>query len=239
MRTRPGASDARSWAGPPALTRAGKSVVTVAAVLLLALLVAVLVRHGRPFARDRSLHDWAVAHRSGTARQAATVLTDSGVGLLPYALALAAGVIIGRGARGRTVAAVGAMAFLGVAELLRLWLSIAVGRPRPPASDWAVHATGLAFPSGHTAISATAAGLLIWALWRRLDGWPRAAAVAVPVLWAVGVGLSRIYLGVHWPTDVVGGWLLTIVLLGLAALALRQLPWTRRDPPETGADTAA
>jgi membrane-associated phospholipid phosphatase len=216
MRERSDASGNRSWTGPPALTPAGKTVVAVAAVLFLVLLAAVLAHHGRPFALDRSLHDWSVAHRPGPARTAAVVVTDSGVGLVPYVLALVAGVITGRGARDRTLSAVGAMLLLGVVQLLRLGVAVAVGRARPPAADWAVHVTGLAFPSGHTATSATAAGLLVWALRRRLGGWPRTAAVSVLTLWAVAVGMSRIYLGVHWPTDVAGGWLMTVVLLGLA-----------------------
>jgi membrane-associated phospholipid phosphatase len=223
MRELPEASGTRSWTGPPGLTPAGRAIVAVAAGLLLGLLAAVLVRHGRPFTLDRSLHGWAVAHRRGPARAVAIAVTDSGTGLFPYALALAAGVIISREARGRTLAAVGAMLFLGAVQLLRLGLATAVGRARPPAADWAVHVSGLAFPSGHTVTSATAAGLLAWALGRRLDGWARTAAVSVLTLWAMAVGMSRVYLGVHWPTDVAGGWLMTVVLFGLAALALHRL----------------
>ncbi|MFB9838010.1 phosphatase PAP2 family protein, partial [Actinoallomurus acaciae] len=112
-------------------------------------------------------------------------------------------------------------------------LAVAVGRRRPPAAGWAVHASGFAFPSGHTVTSATAAGLLIWALCRHGGGWPRTVAVALLTVWAVAVGLTRIYLGVHWPTDVAGGWLMTVVVLGLVALVVPRLPAVRprdRDP---------
>jgi membrane-associated phospholipid phosphatase len=200
--------------------RAWTATVVVCGGLLLALLAAVLYRHGRPFAVDEALHRWAVAHRPRAARITAADLTDTGVGVVPYALALTAGAITGAGPRGRALAALRAVLFLAAVQLVRLGLAVAVGRRRPPTADWAVHVTGFAFPSGHTVTSATAAGVLIWALYGRLAGWRRALASSVLALWAVAVGLSRVYLGVHWPSDVAGGWLMTVALLGLAALAL-------------------
>jgi membrane-associated phospholipid phosphatase len=119
------------------------------------------------------------------------------------------------------VTAVRAVAVLLVVQLLRFALVTAVGRPRPPAADWAVHVTGFAFPSGHTVTSATAAGILVWAAYPRLRGAPRVVVVACVTTWALAVGLSRVYLGVHWPTDVVGGWAFTVLLLGAVVLLLR------------------
>jgi undecaprenyl-diphosphatase len=209
------------------------TTVAVAAVLLVALLTTVVIRHGRPIPPDLSLHRWSLAHRPGAARAAAAALTDTGFGVVPSVLALAAGALAGRGIRGRVLTAVAAALVLLVVQLLRFGLATAIGRARPPAAGWAVHVSGYAFPSGHTVTSATAAGLLIWALYRHDGGWPRAVAASLLAVWAAAVGLSRVYLGVHWPTDVVGGWLLTVVLLGLAALVVPRLPAVRprdRDP---------
>jgi membrane-associated phospholipid phosphatase len=191
-----------------AVRRFGLAGIAVAVFVLL--LATVALRHGRPLPSDIGVHRWAVHHRTGGARRAAVVLTDTGVGAVPYALALVAGVISGSGRYGRALFAVRAMAILLAVQLLRLGLAAAVGRPRPPATDWAVHVSGLAFPSGHTVTSATAAGILLYALWPRLRGLPR----------AVAVGLSRVYLGVHWPTDVIGGWLFVLGLLGATAKIL-------------------
>ena len=62
-------------------------------------------------------------------------------------------------------------------------------------------------------------GLLLWLLHRYGAGrvlWR--TAVAVAVVSVVGVGLTRIWLGVHWPTDVVGGWLFGALLVALAVV---------------------
>lgn len=202
------------------LGRARTATVATAAGLLLVLLTALVIRHGRPFGVDLALHRWSVAHRPEGVRQAAAVLTATGTGVVPYVLAAIAGLVTGRGSRGRALTAIWAMLVLLVVQSARLGLAYLVGRHRPPAADWAAHASGYAFPSGHTVTSATAAGILIWALWPRLSGAWRAVAVAVVAAWAVAVGLTRVYLGVHWPTDVLGGWLMAVVLLGLAAAVL-------------------
>ncbi|POM26115.1 Phosphatidylglycerophosphatase B [Actinomadura rubteroloni] len=187
-------------------------------LVLAALFAAVLVRHGEPFGVDRALHAWCVGHRPGAVRDAAVALTSTGVGVVPYAMAAGAGMLVYRRVRG----AVGAALFLlGVAVVRRL-LADVVARPRPPVADWAVHAGGFAFPSGHTTTAATAAGLLVWAACAKLRGARRTIVIAAAVTWAFAVGVTRIWLGVHWPSDVLGGWLLAAATVGAAAAALRR-----------------
>ena len=201
-------------------------IVIVSAGVLLALLTMVELRHGRPLSADLAVHRWAVRHRPDPLRESAALITATGTGVIPYALAMVAGIIAGSGSYGRVLMVVRTVAVLLVVQLLRFALVTAVGRPRPPAADWAVHVTGFAFPSGHTVTSATAAGILIWAAYPRLHGIASTAFAACVVTWAVAVGLSRVYLGVHWPTDVVGGWAFAAVLLGSAILLLRR--WEAR-----------
>lgn len=126
--------------------------------------------------------------------------------------------------RGAALAAVA----LAAGQVIRVALVVWVDRPRPPAADWAYRAGGAAFPSGHTTTSALVAAIVCLAV-RRVTDRPRLRAgwCAVALLWAAGVGGTRIYLGMHWPTDVLAGWLLA-GCLALAALALPREGWAER-----------
>jgi undecaprenyl-diphosphatase len=90
-----------------------------------------------------------------------------------------------------------------------------VSRDRPPVGDRLVRGRGYSFPSGHPMATAASWGMvpLVAALYtrRRLLWW--AIAIGVWVL-AVLVGVSRIWLGVHWASDVVAG--LALAVLGVA-----------------------
>ena len=87
-----------------------------------------------------------------------------------------------------------------------------------PTDAWAIgHETTFSFPSGHAIFAMVLYGTLAWRLLApRGRGWSITLACA---LMACGIGLSRIYLGVHWPTDVLGGylagacWLAAVVFL--------------------------
>ena len=110
-----------------------------------------------------------------------------------------------------------------------------VHRPRPPAGLWLTdvsHTTS--FPSGHATQSlATFLALgLVGAAWR---SWPRRPGRVVAVVLAGGVGWSRVYLGVHWTTDVVAGWLTAAAWIAvLTWLATRPSPPQRRERLEAG-----
>jgi undecaprenyl-diphosphatase len=121
--------------------------------------------------------------------------------------------------RGRYRAAL-LLAVLLVSERLvvaGLKYGFARDRPDPAGHLDAVHT--MAYPSGHSA-NAMTLGLGV-ALLFTAPGKGRAAAVAAGLLFAALVGGSRMVLGVHWPSDVAGGWafgaLWTLLLLRLAA----------------------
>lgn len=194
------------------------TVAAVCAALFAALAVTVSLRHGAPLAPERAAVHWSAAHHGEPLRTLARALSATGTGPVPYLLAVLAGLLAARGARGRLRAVGCAVLVLAVGQGIRYGLMELLARPRPPAADWAGYASGYAFPSGHATTSALAAGLLAWGLARRVR--PAAARVgwAVLALWAAGVALTRVFLAVHWPGDVIGGWLLAAVLLCLALL---------------------
>jgi undecaprenyl-diphosphatase len=103
-----------------------------------------------------------------------------------------------------------------------------VARPRPPDPHLAP-ATGYSFPSGHALNSTVTYGILALYAWRsRLALTARRVAVAGLVTIPVLVGLSRIALGVHYPSDVLGGWLAGMaVVFMVAAITRPTTPATR------------
>ncbi|MFS8199796.1 phosphatase PAP2 family protein [Streptomyces sp. CWNU-52B] len=104
--------------------------------------------------------------------------------------------------------------------LLQQGLKAAIGRERPVWPDPVDSAHFAAFPSGHAMTATVVCGLLLWLL--RLYGAGRVlwrTALAVAVVSVAGVGFTRIWLGVHWPSDVLGGWLLGALTVALAVLS--------------------
>jgi undecaprenyl-diphosphatase len=108
-------------------------------------------------------------------------------------------------------------------NLLQQGLKAAVDRPRPVWRDPVDSAHYAAYPSGHAMTATIVCGLLLWLLHRRRPGravWRTALTVAL--ISVLGVGLTRVWLGVHWPSDVLGGWLLGATVVASAALIHRR-----------------
>ena len=91
-------------------------------------------------------------------------------------------------------------------------LKLAIGRPRPPLEDIVAMPQSSSFPSGHSGNSM--AVFVSIALIAAPPAWRKAAAMFA-MLMSVLVGLTRPYLGVHWPSDVVGGWALGLLAAGI------------------------
>ncbi|MFM9760856.1 phosphatase PAP2 family protein [Streptomyces scabiei] len=188
------------------------------------LTIVVIGQDGAPLWSDEGLLAWSLGHRPDVAMALARGVTDTGSGPVPYVLTVVAGMVAGRTPRRRMGAAALGLACLGIGQALRYGVMEAVQRPRPAHADWATSAGGWAFPSGHTTTAALTAGVLIVAVSLRA---PRGATSLRVVIgcWGVLVGLSRVYLGVHWFTDVIGGWLFATGWLGVCLYAAtRWLP---------------
>jgi membrane-associated phospholipid phosphatase len=109
--------------------------------------------------------------------------------------------------RGQWHGAVSLALAVGGTQAVVLAIKELVARARPPASASLVDAAGHAFPSAHAASSVALYGLLAYLLLRRLDGHARTAAIVLTLAGVGVIGLTRIYLGAHYPSDVLAGWL--------------------------------
>ncbi|MFJ7248251.1 phosphatase PAP2 family protein [Kitasatospora sp. NPDC098652] len=156
------------------------------------------------------LHSYARDHRIWTA--AVQTLSDIGGPVtMRILLGCAAAWLLLIGAR-VLAGWVAAQALVGWAA--QWTLKLAVGRQRPAFSDPVSHAGGPAFPSGHAMASAITCAVLVGLLWYRVGRRGRTAACAVAAVTVLTIGWTRTALGVHWPSDVLAGWLAAGAVLG-------------------------
>jgi undecaprenyl-diphosphatase len=207
-------------------TRARCLRATVAlGVLFLVLLVMVTARWHPLLSLDTSvvdgLHHQAVRDRGLT--HVNRVLTDW-IWSPTTMRVLLAGVVVAQLVRHAMRVAVW-LTVCGVAgALLQTGVKAAVGRARPHWPDPVDSATNAAFPSGHAMTAAVVCTALLWLFLHSSVAarhrWLRVVAWTLAVVSVVGVGFTRVFLGVHWPSDVVGGWLLGgFVVAGAAAVS--------------------
>jgi undecaprenyl-diphosphatase len=132
----------------------------------------------------------------------------SWVWLLPVTLLTMAALILLR--RLRATLFVGLA--VGGAEALQNLAKVVFGRPRPSLFPHLDHVTSAAYPSGHAAVSSALALALAAVLWH--TRW-RIAVVVGGAAYTLAVSFSRVYLGVHYPSDVLAAWLLSVAWVSL------------------------
>lgn len=105
--------------------------------------------------------------------------------------------------------AYGMLVLFGVlgASVLNLALKAIFSRPRPELWERIVSEASFSFPSGHAMASASLAMSILLAVWTTRARLPVLLCGAVYVL---AIGFTRLYLGVHYPTDVMAGWMVSV-----------------------------
>jgi len=123
---------------------------------------------------------------------------------------------------------------LGLGSALLYALKLIFDRARPIAGT-AYDAHGASFPSGHSFTALVLYGLLAYFVWQiTTKAWARTLAVVFAVAATLGVGFSRLYLGVHWLTDVLGGYAAGVAWL-MFSIAIVRFFEARREHHEATA----
>jgi len=204
----------------PVSRRTAAIAATAAGLALAALSIWVAGRGTAVPAVDQDIHRWVIQHRGPAGVSVARAVRWGGVTWVVFPALIAVGAAAaGAGSSLRRRAGAGLLLCLvastgGYAEIQ---LNHLIARARPPVADWAGAASGLSFPSGHTTAATLAALTAAWGLAARVrPGWRRRAVWGGAAAWAGAVGWSRVWLGVHWPTDAVAGWLFGLAWFGAA-----------------------
>lgn len=168
---------------------------------------------------DNTVRAWIVAHQTPVLYKIALVFTWIGSPPVMVLIAIGAGWwFYRRGGRSKAGVVVAAPA---VGGLLSGVIKALYGRARPAGAALLNEHTH-SFPSGHAATSAAVVVTLCYVLAReRIISWQTAIVVgaAVPLI----VGLTRLYLDVHWTTDVVGGWAVGLFVAAMSAALYEHL----------------
>jgi undecaprenyl-diphosphatase len=168
---------------------------------------------------DDAVSAWFVSHQNPLMYKIALIATWIGSPAVMILIALAAGVwFYGRSGTSKAGVMVAAPA---VGSLLSGTIKILYGRARP-AGAVLLNMQTYSFPSGHAATSAAVMVSLCYVLAReQMISWPTAIVIGggVPLI----VGLTRLYLNVHWFTDVIGGWTVGLFVAAISAALYERL----------------
>jgi membrane-associated phospholipid phosphatase len=218
-----------------ALVFLGVIVVGGAVIFGIMALLGQLVLHGGP-SIDKPINHWVAVHRIHTWKGLMASLTKIGNAWSTRMAVVSAAVCLA--VTWRRFKWLPALAFLTLSLLQRYLthgIHVAAHRVGPPGFPHGV------FPSGGSERTVVFFGLIAYFLWREFSGrretaiWAGAGVAAV----AFNEGYSRLYLGMHWTTDVLSGWFYGILLLALFVLATRVIMGPARTPEEVAAGDPA
>jgi membrane protein DedA with SNARE-associated domain/membrane-associated phospholipid phosphatase len=188
---------------------------------------SVVVGDSGPTPGDQTAYDAVQDLQAGSLTDFAKVVTALGSGWVTYPLATIAGIVLAL--RGKWMEfwalAIGFTLTAALAPEIKAWTD----RPRPP--DPLISTSGSAFPSGHAAQATLYTWLAITFALRVVPGITRRSLViAAGIVLTVLIGLTRVYLRVHWMSDVSGGWALGVSCFSAAAAAVLVIGHIRDNP---------
>ena len=168
------------------------------------------VQSGATQAFDEAVMRWMGAHRIGWLEESLVEITALGTGLVVMVVvAISALFLI---ATQHRFSAFLLLVATGGGIVLNAILKLQFDRPRPQLFEWLTDPSSSSFPSGH-AMSSAIAYFTVAYLIARLEKrrWMRALTIFISLMLVLLISVSRLYLGVHYPSDVAAG-----VVIGLA-----------------------
>ena len=169
---------------------------------------------------NRTVRAWMLAHQNPIAHQAFTWASAVGSFRSVFWLSVVvAAYLVAIGRRRGVVACL-------LAPLLSVPVYTGIRRfyphARPPSVAGLAEGTS-SFPSAHATASTAVYCTLAYVLWRE-EILPAPVSLAVAIVLPLLIGASRLYLDVHWATDVIGGWVAGFLIAALARLAYNRSP---------------
>jgi len=176
---------------------------------------------------DTEMHAWAATTRSQGATTFFVTLTIIGTPGVVAGIVIVAGVLLAL--RKHLAWGVYVVTTTALGGLINLELKLYFARARPELAEALRRAHGYSFPSGHAMGSAVAFGALSYVAFRLLHGW-RTRATALAFAWSLtaGICISRVYLGVHWFSDVCAGLAAGLLWFAIATVAYETFRRIRR-----------
>ena len=176
------------------------------------------VMDGETLVSDRAILGWLNSIRSAELDSFVRIATDAG-GVVGVVLAL----VVGTGVllwQKRRQAVAQLLLGVGGAVGINLLLKNSFGRARPDLWEQIISESSYSFPSGHAMASSALALSVVLILWQTRWRWWAVGAATVYMLF---VGVSRLYLGVHYPSDIVAGWLMSAAWVVVVAVLIGTL----------------
>lgn len=214
---------AKTLSGPPVGVLVIGAVVLCGLTVLFAYVFDSVLEGDGITAVDQPTVAWLAGHRHPVQTLIMRALSIIGSPVAAAAVALVICTLVAWRIRNWLPVVVAALGMAGYG-LMSTAVKLVVHRQRPPLPYSVVAAHGYSFPSGHAMGIATSALISAWALdhWMIRSVPARVATWTAAIVIIAGVGFSRVYLGVHYPSDVIAGWALGIiwasVVIAFAAL---------------------
>ena len=178
--------------------------------------------HGKtvtPF--DRSILYFMYHHRAHWLTQTAKALARMGSPPVMAGVVLVSAVVGVFWRKVRGAAWTMPIAIIGAGVIIQA-VKLVIKRPRPSFFAPLLHESGFSFPSGHSLIAMVVYGLFGYFLMHLFQNvWAKLAVRVLTALIVAAIGVSRVYVGVHYPTDVLEGWIAGVPWL-ISCLALHE-----------------